>query len=292
MCAMSNPARDPAPSRWAYRAQRLWLTPAVRSAVLRGLPLAIALSVPLIWLADADRRLILKEEAESLWRQIETRPEFMVRLLAIEGASPAVDAEIREMLPLDFPMSSFDLDLKALRDMVADLDVVKTAELHVRPGGILELKLVERVPAVVWRDGTGLFLLDETGRRVAAVTTRATRADLPLIAGQGADRKVDEALGLIAATGPLQGRIRGLVRQGERRWDVVLDRDQRILLPEDRPVAALERVIALDKLSDMLARDISVVDMRNPARPTVRLAPDAVEDLRRIRRLQSGARDG
>lgn len=286
MCAVASPERDPAPSRWAYRLQRLWLTPAFRGGLLRGLPLTLVLSLPAMWLADADRRATLAAEAEAFWRQIETRPEFMLRLLVIEGASPEVDAEIREMLPLDFPVSSFDLDLKALRARVVELDVVKSAQMHVRPGGILELTLEERVPAAVWRSAAGLFLVDETGQRVATVTQRAMRPDLPLIAGPGADAAVGDALRLIASAGPLQGRVRGLVRQGERRWDLVLDRDQRILLPEAGAVAALERVIALDKLQDLLGRDVAVVDMRNPARPTVRLTPHAVDELKRMRRLQ------
>ena len=32
------PRRDPAPSRWAYRMNRLWLTPLFRAALRVGLP--------------------------------------------------------------------------------------------------------------------------------------------------------------------------------------------------------------------------------------------------------------
>ncbi|MFZ1725533.1 MAG: cell division protein FtsQ/DivIB, partial [Albidovulum sp.] len=94
---------------------------------------------------------------------------------------------------------------------------------------------------------------------------------LPVIAGEGADENVTEALAIFRAARPIQHRIRGLVRMGERRWDVVLDRDQRIMLPESDPVSALERIIALDQAEDMLGRDIAAVDMRNEQRPTIRL---------------------
>lgn len=289
MCALSVPPRDPAPSRLTYRLQRLWLTPLFRRALLRGLPVALLLAVPAAWLADADRRAALAAQIADIRRQVETRPEFMVKLMAVEGASPGVDADIREMLPLDFPVSSFDLDLHRMRRSVEALDAVKTAQMRVRPGGILELEVVERVPAVVWRGPAGLELVDAQGHRVAALAGRGLRPDLPLIAGMGADRAVAEALQLIVAAAPIEDRLRGLERMGERRWDVVLDRDQRILLPAQDAVAALERVIALDGVSDMLGRDILSVDLRNPDRPTVRLAPDAVEEFRKIRRLQSGA---
>jgi len=69
---------------------------------------------------------------------------------------------------------------------------------------------------------------------------------------------------------------------GERRWDIVLDRNQRILLPSDGPVAAFDRVIALDLAQDMLERDVTIVDMRNADRPTLRMNEDAAAALRRV----------
>jgi hypothetical protein len=74
---------------------------------------------------------------------------------------------------------------------------------------------------------------DDTGHRVASLLARSDRPDLPLIAGEGADAAA-EALEVLAAAGPLIPRLRGLVRVGDRRWDLVLDRDQRILLPDAR----------------------------------------------------------
>ncbi|MEM6276861.1 MAG: cell division protein FtsQ/DivIB, partial [Pseudomonadota bacterium] len=101
-------------------------------------------------------------------------------------------------------------------------------------------------------------------------------------------RAVEEALALVQAAGPIASRMRGLRRMGERRWDVVLDRDQIIQLPESDPVRALERVILLDQAQDLLARDISHVDVRNPRRPTLRLAKESLEELYRIRGLEFG----
>ena len=84
---------------------------------------------------------------------------------------------------------------------------------------------------------------------------------------------------------PLGNRLRGIVRIGERRWDVVLDRGQRVLLPETGSVQALERVIALSQAQDVLARDLAAVDMRLAARPTIRMNMAAVEEWWRIQQL-------
>ena len=46
---LRRPPRDPAPSRTAYRIQRLWLTPLFRSLLRTGLP-AFALAFGALWL--------------------------------------------------------------------------------------------------------------------------------------------------------------------------------------------------------------------------------------------------
>ena len=277
-----NMRRDPAPSRAAYKAQRLMLTPGFRRFLRVGLPVIAIVGAVGIFLSDADRRDALELKISEMRRAIEERPEFMVNLLAIDGANDAVAADIREIIPVEFPITAFDLDLEDLRANIAQMDAVANVDVQVR-SGILQINVTERVPALVWRTYEGTVLLDATGHRVASIAAREERSDLPLVAGDGADVAVDQALEIIAASGPLLARVRGLERIGERRWDLVLDRNQRILLPEDNPVAALERVIALNKAQDMLARDLTVIDMRNGQRPTIRIADNAIEALRQIR---------
>ena len=274
--------RDPAPSRAAYKAQRLMLTPGFRRFLRVGLPVIAILGGAGIYLSNADRRAALELKVSEMRRAIEERPEFMVNLIAIDGANDKVAADIREIIPVEFPITAFDLDLETLRVNIAKMDAVARVDVHVS-SGILQINVTERVPALVWRTYEGTVLLDATGHRVAPIAAREDRPDLPLVAGDGADMAVNQALEILTASGPLLTRVRGIERIGERRWDLVLDRNQRILLPEQNPIAALERVIALNKAQDMLARDLTVVDMRNGQRPTIRIADSAIEALQQIR---------
>ena len=289
MRPLSAPARDPAPSRTAYRMHRLWLTPMYRRMLRVGLPLLVVVSAVGWYLSDPDHIRGISDKAAEIRRSIQERPEFMVKLMAIDGASEEIAESIRAVLPVDFPVSSFDLDLPAMQDRIEELDAVDRADLRIRPGGILQIEVRERVPAVVWRTAQGLELLDAEGHRVSSIESHLKRMDLPLLAGEGADEMVPEALEVLATAEPVASRIRGLVRMGERRWTLVLDRDQSILLPESRPVQALEQVMALEHAQDLLARDIAVVDMRNENRPTLRMSGNAVEELRRAKGLVAGA---
>lgn len=279
--------KDPAPSKWAYRVQRWMLTPYVRSFVWKGLPTLILLGAGALWLGNEPNRQALIGQLTHLREEFEARPEFRVSLARVEGASDDLAEAVRVRLALPLPMSSFDIDLGAARDRIETLDAVQRADLRVRSGGVLQVLITERVPVAVWRTETGLTLVDESGHRVAGLLSRADRADLPLIAGDGADLVTPEALDLIAAAGPLTPRLRGLVRMGERRWDLVLDRNQRILLPEQNPVQALERLLALDHAQDLMNRDILTVDLRSDHRPTLRLTPNAHAEIRRAQGLET-----
>ena len=279
--------RDPAPSRWAYRVQRMWLTPYFRLLLRKGLPTLVIVAALVLYLGNDARQAALVNGLVGLRTQFEQRPEFRVALISVEGASLDLAEAIRTKMGLSLPQSSFDLDLDAARARVESLDAVATAVLRVRSGGILHAQITERIPVIVWRTGDAIDLLDATGHRVAGLGARTDRPDLPLIAGVGADKAAAEALSVYTAAGPILHRVRGLVRMGERRWDIMLDRDQRILLPAANPVQAVERLIALDQVQDLLARDILTVDLRNERRPVLRLSPFALDALRLGRNMVS-----
>ena len=274
--------RDPAPSRFGYRLQRLMLTPGFRGTVRIGVPVLLIAAILGSWYSHPENRAQLSQTIADARRNFEERPQFMVRGARIEGSSAEVTAAVEAFLPPEFPLSSFDLDLDGMRAEIEALDAVKSASLRVGQTGLLEIHLTPRVPVAVWRDGTTLYLIDADGIVSGRIAARADRLDLPLIAGDGAEDNIGEALALFATAVPLSDRVRGLVRMGERRWDLVLDRDQRILLPSEGAVAALDRVLALDAAQDLLSRDIAAVDMRNPNRTTIRMNEEAAVALRRV----------
>lgn len=277
-----TPRRDPAPSRWGYRYQRLMLTPGFRKLVKVGVPLLVVTGLIAGWGARESNRQMIADAYNNTKVQIQQRDEFMVKVMAVDGADETLSADVRTVLPVEFPVSSFDLDLEDMRQTVAALPAVADATLRVRPGGILQVNITQRQPVAVFRAPEGLKLIDADGVLIQTITARADRSDLPLITGDGAREALAEGLEIYRVAGPLTPRMRGVVRMGERRWDVILENGQRILLPTTDPVTAFERIVALNQAQDLLERDVAVVDMRHPARPTIRLNEQAVANLRQI----------
>ncbi len=273
--------RDPAPSKWKYRYQRWMLTPGVRGLLRVGVPIALVGIIAVSWYSHDENRDMVAAKIADAKAAVQQRPEFMISEMDVIGVEEDLAASVANVLPMSFPVSSFELDLENMRKRVEALDGVRSARVRVGDAGKLIVDITQRAPVALWRDGDLLRLIDEEGVFAGFVETRSDRLDLPLIAGDGAQANIAEALALFRDAKPLQARMRGLVRMGERRWDIVLDRDQRILLPAEGAVAALDRVIVLHQARDLLDRDVAVVDMRNADRPTIRVNKEAAGALHR-----------
>lgn len=278
---------DPSPSRIRYRFERIWLKPLVRKFVRLWLPIIVfswiigALSV------DPVVRASVSERMDALRDIIAARPELAVETVEFNGATEDLQAQMMAITGVTLPVSSLDLDVVALKNTLETLDAVQSVDVRV-VSGVLQITAVERSPMVVWRDGETLRLIDDEGNRVAVIARRSARVDLPLIVGVGAELNAAEAIALMDVAAPIKGRLRGFVRVGERRWDMVLDRGQTIMLPEVGAITAMRRIMALHLAQDLLSRDVSVIDMRNGERPVLRLTDNAVSELRRMRILVRG----
>ena len=276
--ARSGARPGPGPSKLSYRLARAWAKPRVRNAVLVYLPLAaLALAGWRVAAHDAWRDAI-RAEAAALVERVAARPEFAVRGVEVAGATAPLEAEVRGVVAVRPGMSSLRLDVERLRRRVEALGAVKRAAVRFDSRRVLRVSVVQRIPVAVFRRPDGvLVLVDGDGVEIGPAGERAAHPDLPLLLGAGAPAHVDEALGLLATAAEVAPRLRALVRVGERRWDMVLDRDMLVRLPAEDSLDALARVMALHYGEELLDRGLAVIDMRVPERPTLRMTPEAAE---------------
>ncbi len=271
--------RDPAPSRLRYKFSRWMLSPLIKKALIYGLPL-VFLGVPiLIYFQDQKNRDQLEELALDLYRTVIERPEFMLDALSIEGASDSLNAEIRDVLGLHFPVSSFDLDLADLRKRVLALPPVELAEARIKGGGILHIKVNEKIPALLLKEKFGFTLLSKQGEFIRSVSTREYFSDLPVITGEGAENAAAQATAIFKAIYGKLNEVRGLVFVGQRRWNLIMKSGQVVMLPEQNPEQAIQKILILDKAEQIFSRNIAVFDFRLPSRITLRIPTDKYDQI-------------
>lgn len=275
--------RDPAPSRIGFRLKRMWRSARLRRAVIVYAPLLAAAGVVGWTAAQPHLRAAALETVEDWRAEITARPEFAVRRIEVRGAGPEVTAQVRAALEPWLGASSLGADATEIRRTVAALGWVRRARVRLAAPETLIVSVKERAPAMIWRDGETLTLLDETGAHIAPLAARADRPELPVIAGPGADAAAAEARGILAAAGAIAPRVRGLVRVGERRWNAVLADGPTVMLPARGGADAMGLLAAMQAGEDVLGRDVSHIDLRLGSRPTLRLRPDAKRALEAAR---------
>ena len=266
--------QDPAPSRLKYKLSRWMLSPLIKKAIFYGVPLIILATPILIYFHDPKNKEKLEEVTYDLYRKVIERPEFMLDALSIEGASDSLNAEIREVLGLHFPISPFDLDLAELHKQVLSLPPVKIAEAHIKRGGILHIKVDEKTPSLLMKKENGFNVLSEHGDYIRSLHSRENFSDLPVITGEGAENAAAQATAIFKAIYGNLDQVRGLVFVGQRRWNIVMKSGQVVMLPEIDALQAIQKIIILDKTEQILSRQIAVFDFRLPSRITLRVPSD------------------
>lgn len=275
--------RDPAPSRLGFRLKRLWRSARFRKAMTVWAPMALVVAGAGWALAQAEWRALAIDKAAELREAVAARPEFAVRRIVVRGASPEVAAEARALLAPYRGASSLTANAEAIRAELRDLGWIAGANVRLSAPETLIVTIRERTPVALWRANGALTLIDRDGVAIAPVGARADHPDLPVIAGPGADRAVEEARAVIAAAAGLASRLRGLVRVGERRWNAIFHEGPDVMLPAEGAVDAMGYLAALQAGEDVMGRDVAAIDLRLSRRPTLRLNDGALEALEALR---------
>lgn len=286
---LAKPKVDPSPSKLKYRLERLWLTRWFRGLVRVWMPLGVFLIAGYAAYSSPSVNGWAAAQYQKTRGVVAARPELRIERISIPVGSPDLQRQILGIMDILLPVSVLDTDLADLRDLVLGLNAVKSASVRFAEDGVLEVRIVERIPAMVWRDLNRIYLLDENGVTVAEVPRRSVRSDLPLVVGTGASTALLEAREMFSILEPMDTQVLGLVRMGERRWDVVFENSV-VKLPALGAANALRELMDMQAQTNILERDASVIDMRDPNRTVLRLSEDALSELRRVRARMSGER--
>lgn len=197
-----------------------------------------------------------------------------VRKVAIEGRQNTPEPLLSGALGISKGMPILGFSVAAARSRIESLSWVESATVERRLPDTIVVQLKERQPFAIWQNQGTFALIDRSGR-VIATQDLGRFGKLPLIVGSGAPQAAATLLDALASRPQLGSHVIAAVRIGERRWNLHLDTGTDVMLPEGAPVAAIDRLIALEQAHALLERPLAVIDMRLPDRLVVRPQPDS-----------------
>ena len=170
--------------------------------------------------------------------------------------------QINAILKLSFPINSIKLDINHIQKIINQIDSVESSNVRINDSGVLLVEVIERKPVAVYRENDDLALIDLKGYKINNIFSRNDRKDLPLIVGTGGNYQVKEALEIYQLLSIYLNEIRGLIRIGERRWDIIFKNNKRIKLSEKYPKRSLRKFLSSDKSYLISSNDFVIIDLR------------------------------
>lgn len=167
--------------------------------------------------------------------------------------------------------SIFGVNPDEARARLLMLPWVADAEVRRHFPDKVSVRLIEKRPFALWRNGNALLAVERSGAVITKVDEENDLGRLPLIVGNGAPEAAAPIIDAIAGQKAVQARLAAIERVAERRWDLLLSGGVTVRLPEtgwERQLSELEKLI-VEK--GVLERDIESIDLRYPDNYVFRL---------------------
>lgn len=155
------------------------------------------------------------------------------------------------------------VDLEGVRERLLKYPWIEDARVSRRLPNTLYIHIVERIPAAIWQNHGRLMLVDTKGVPLEPVS-REAMPDLPLLIGDGANTQEEARARLMDAVPRLKPLVKAATWVGNRRWDLIFDTGERLLLPEGEKEAAdaLVEFAEMDRTQRLLGKNYQRFDMR------------------------------
>lgn len=264
----------PAPWLLMLRRQRRLLRPALWVG---------AASLVLVFLAAAVRSIEPGGAASGSLASLRERigvvtaaSGLRVRDVVIEGRANTPEPLLRAAIGVSKGDPILGFSVEAARARIETLSWVDHATVERRLPGTVVVFLQERRPFAIWQNHGKFQLVDRQGQVVNQDV--AQFKNLPLIVGLGAPSAASVLLDALTDRPALAEKVSAAVRVGSRRWNLRMHSGADVMLPEGHEVAALDRLMQLERNHSLLERPLAAIDMRLPDRLVLRPKQEAVSD--------------
>ena len=208
--------------------------------------------------------------------ELSAKAGFTVDHVLADGRRETSSSDILAAVGIRMSEPIFGLDLVAARARIEQLPWVQSATIERRLPDTLYVQVTELEPLALWQQQQKLHLIARSGRVIEGAAIERF-ANLPVVVGADAPAHAAELLDMLATQPELKKRVTAAIRVGGRRWNLRFDNGVDVKLPEDDSAAAWARLARLERDYGLLARDVTVIDLRLPEQLLVHLGPGALQ---------------
>ncbi len=212
---------------------------------------------------------------------------FEVKNILVEGRVHTDTEVLLAILNVKEGDPLFSFNPYEAQSLIEKIGWVRKAHIERRLPDTLYIRLVERQPTAIWKNGDALKLLDEKGAVIPTASMLPFK-NLIVVQGEDAPQFAPDLLPYLAAEEDIAKRVIGANRISSRRWDLVFKGGLKIQLPEEDLGLALARLAKAQEEDAILDQGFMSVDLREQDRISIRTKPGQVQEYKASLNLQAG----
>lgn len=271
----AGPRFGPAAARMPKKSD---LRPHVHGATARkavrlslGVAAVLAVVMPVYWSISSGWLVAQWTAGHQAFLDYTARSGLALKEVKVQGRGETAIADILTAVHANRGDPILGVDIDAVRERLEDLPWIVKAGVERQFPDQLIVSVTEAEPMALWQRNQKLFLVSRDGD-VIETANIAKYSNLLIVVGEDAPKRAQALFDILAQTPELRPHVTAAVLVGKRRWNIRMDNDIDVKLPEDGAAEAWKRFADLNQQNDLLSKDITVVDMRQPDRVVVRQA--------------------
>lgn len=211
----------------------------------------------------------LKENLGEYFLRFSAKAGFVIKDVQVTGREYTTVPQILKLLRVGGNEPILTFDPHAAQTALKKLPWISEAIVERRLPDVVFVKLTERIPIALWQNNRKLYLIDEAGAVIADKGLEEF-PNLPMLVGGEAPSLAKALFDELVKVPRLWKRVDAAILVSNRRWDLRLDNNVLVRLPEKHISKALEKLAVSDADYKLLDRDIAVIDLRVEGRLTIR----------------------
>ncbi|MDP4709351.1 MAG: FtsQ-type POTRA domain-containing protein [Rickettsiaceae bacterium] len=224
--------------------------------------LKITIAILLSLLIFTDLFKSFKDRMYDVFYQKTAKYGFVLQNVIIEGKKNAEYQDIVNLLKVEEGAPIFSINIQEVKERLETHIWLKAAIVERQLPSTIYIAVTERTPIAIWQFKQKLYLVDVEGNRIAKHEGQEF-GDLIQVVGQDANIYAQALIDDLNRHPGLAGKVKSAVRYGQRRWNINLEQNITVKMPEDNFNEAYNYLYALDKNKRLFDQNYKMLDLRD-----------------------------
>ncbi len=183
---------------------------------------------------------------------------FLIDKVVVTGNKFTNEKDIISLVDRTQPIMYISLS-KLIDNIQSVSEWIKYVRIYRILPNILHIDVDEHTPFALWKDDNRTSVIDSEGK---VIVNDYPIDDLVVIKGQNSLSNLRFIKDMLERKTQLRDHISSCIYVGNRRWNIVLDDNSTVKLPEDNPYSAWDYLNHLQNTTDFTFSNWSIIDMR------------------------------